>query len=825
MTAFFRDLRYAARTLVRDPGYTATAVITLALGLGLTAAMFSVVDAVLFRPLPVEAPERLVRANTEFQGGGMLTGTTYPLFQEYRRRARTLAGVAAYSDVPRLDLEIGGERPERLRGMLVSGELFEVLGVTPPLGRGIEPADERPGSPPVAVLSDTLWRRRFGADPRAIGSVVHVGDQPVTVVGVAPAGFVGVDLQLQPDLWLPLPMIVVTSPDLAALQPLEGDVFSWLEIVGRLAPGASSAAVRAELSAIAAGATAADGSSGAPGEAARAVAVVPAVDAALGYGGAEQVTRLSWLLLGVVVLVLLVACADAATLILVRGERRRREIAVRLAIGGSRGRIVRQLLVESGLVAVLATAAGLLLAGWATDLLAAAAPERFPVPLGAASPLAGSRVIAFAAAAAALTVVLVGLGPALRTSRPELLPALKSELAGFTAGRRRLKLGDLLVVAQVALSTVLLAGAGLLLRTLWNASQVDLGFRAEGAAVATVELEGGHSADPARGAALYGRLLERVEAMPGVESAALVGSLPLTGSGMMLRSEVEGYRDPSGDAMTVLSFDPVTPGAFAALGIPLLAGRGFSAADGKGAPPVAIVNRAAAELYWPGQSPIGKHFGQDETAMEVVGVVGTTKVRSPREDPQPLVYVPLAQVHLPQVTLVARTAGDPRPLLPRLDAAVAELGPGLPPAGARTLRQELGGAVAQERLLAGLLGGFAMLALVLAAAGLYGVVSYSTEVRTRELGIRMSLGAERGDVLRLVLRQGAAIAAAGLGVGVAGALAAGRLLESLLFQVSPTDPATLAGAALVLALAVALAGLLPARRATRVDPAEALRAE
>ena len=659
--------------------------------------------------------------------------------------------------------------------MLVSGELFALLGVTPPLGRGIEPADERPGAPPVAVLSDALWRRRFGADPQAIGSIVHVGDQPVTVVGVAPPGFAGVDLQLQPDLWLPLPMIAVTSPELAALQPLESDVLSWLEIVGRLAPGASSAAARAELTAIAG--SAADGSSDALGETAPAVTVVPAVDAALGYRDTERVTRLSWLLLGVVVLVLLVACADAATLILVRGERRRREIAVRLAIGGSRGRIVRQLLVESGLVAVLATAAGLLLAGWATDLLAVAAPERFPVPLGAASPLAGWRVIAFAAAAAALTVVLVGLGPALRTSRPELLPALKSELAGLAAGRRRLKLGDLLVVAQVALSTVLLAGAGLLLRTLWNASRVDLGFRADGAAVAAVDLEGSRSADPARGAALYDRLLERVEAMPGVESAALVGVLPLSGSGLVLRTQVEGYRAPSGEPMTMLSLNPVTPGAFAALGIPLLQGRGFTASDREGAAPVAIVNRAAAELFWPGQSPLGKRFGEGEMT-EVVGVVATTKVSSVREpSPQPLVYMPLAQFHLPRATLVARTAGDPRSLLPRLDAAVAELGPDLPPAAARTLRQELGGAIAQERLLAALLGGFAMLALVLAAAGLYGVVSYATEVRTRELGIRMSLGAQRGDVLRLVLRQGAAIAAAGLVLGLGGALAAGRLLE------------------------------------------------
>ena len=820
MGTLLRDVRFGLRMLLKSPGLTGLVLLTLALGIGANTAIFSLVDAVLFRPLPVADPDRLVRLFTVHEH---FSGWSYPGYLDYRDQAQAFSGLAAYGDGTAMHLSRDGHPPERVTGSVVTGNFFEALGVQPEAGRLLAVSDDRaPGSDAVVVLSHELWSGSFGSDPKAIGQTVRINGHPFTIVGVAPRGFFGCSLESFPGLWVPTSMAAAAMPNWIDLRPLERRGFTWMNVVGRLRPEVSIETARAEVDTLAARFAAAPQD----GPKITGVRVEPANSVALGFGveAADRARLVSRLLLGVVALVLLLACADAAGLLLVRAERRGREIAIRRALGATPGCIVRQLLVESVLLAALAAAGGLALASWTLDLVRALAPKGFPVPLEAVAGLGQGRVLLFTLAVSAVAGVTFGLVPALHAARSALLPGLKSEPAAPLLRRWRISLRDSLVLVQVALAAMLLVGAGLLLRTLQQASSVDPGFSTDGRLVASVAL-GLQGYDRERWAPFYDRLLEEARSLPRVRAAALASSVPVQTEGMGTSVVPEGY-PTTPETEPVVPLNIVTPGYFAALGIPVLRGRDFSAADTESAAPVVIVNEAFARAYWQGQEAVGRRImNLGENGGVVVGLVRDTKLRGLREEPLPAVFVPLAQFYLPTMTLLIHADGDPRAVISSVVAAAQRLDKDLPLFGIQTLTERLGVALAQERLLAVLLGTFAGIALILAAAGLYGVTSYATDLRTREFGIRAALGASPRNVLGLAVRGAVVVSLVGLVAGLLGASALVGSFRSLFFGVGPFDPLTFGGIALLLATVTLIAAALAARRATRVDPLICLRSE
>ena len=823
MNLLVSDLRHAARSLARTPGFTLGAALVLALGIGANAAIFSLVDAVLFRPLPVERPGELVRVYSQeaasFAGSDGISNSSYPVFEDYRDQATSFAALAAYADALPVHLAKEGGRPERLTGGVVSGRYFELLGVRAQAGRLLAAADDAaPGREPVVVLSDRLWRRLFGGDARAVGTTVRLNGHAFTVVGVAPAGFYGVSLDSLPQLWVTTSMAPVALPEFGGAGMLADRSFSWLDMVGRLKPGVSMAAAQAELDTIAARRAASQSGRDKDPFA----KLLAARDAVVDPYETGRVRRLSWLLLGAASLVLLIACADIASLLLVRGERRREEIAIRLAIGASRGRLVRQLLVESLLLGGLGAAAGVAVAYWTVTLLRSAIPDGFPIPTVAAAGV-DPRVLAFAVASALAGAVGFGLAPALRASGTDLVPALKRVPASRGRFGRTLP-QEVFVGVQVALAGVLLAGALLIVQSLWRASRADVGFPVEGGSVALVDLDR-QGYDEARGQRFWTDLVERLRATPGIRAAALARSVPVQGAGMRISLSPEGFAPPPGQHVNA-DYDPVAPGFFAALGAPLVRGRDFLPTDAKGAPLVAVVNEAAAERYWPGQDAIGKRIldaGPADQPLEVVGVARTVKNRELREPPTPTVYVPLSQAYMGRMTVLVRSGLGEAATAAAVSSAVRSLDAELPVFGARTLRAQLGATLARERVVGVLLAGFALLAVLLAGTGLHAVVAQATQARTREFAIRSALGSRPGEVTGLVLRRGLRPALAGAAVALGLAVALGRTLESLLYETKPLDPLSLAATAGALAALALAASAWPARRAARLDPAAVLR--
>jgi predicted permease len=651
--------------------------------------------------------------------------------------------------------------------------------------------------------------------------VLRINGHPHTVVGVAPARFTGASLESFPDLWVPLSEADSVLPDLAGLKPLTRRGVCWLNLAGILRSDASAAAATAQMQGIVTG-----GGGEGKGPDIKGVRFVPAAEAALGFEtlAAGRMRVAGRLLFGVVMLVLAIACANAAGLLLVRGERRGREIAIRRAVGASRGRIVRQLLAESLMLGVLAAAGGLLLASWSVDLVRALAPRGALLPLEAARGVGDPRVLLYTVAVALLTSLTFGLAPALRAARVDLSASLTRDAAAGARRRGRPALREALVGIEIALAVVLLAGAGLLLRTLMLVGAVDPGFAVEHRLTASLD-PGLQGYDQARADGLYANLLEAVRALPGVRSAALAHFVPIEKRSMATSVEYEGYAgDP--DHAPVVPLNVVTPGFFGTMGMPLLRGRDFTDGDSATAPPVVIVNESFAKRYWPDQDPIGKRIrNMGEAGGLVVGLVRDARMASLRSAPEPYLFLPLGQFHLSNMSVVVETAGDPAATLPALTAAVARLDKDLPLYGAETLVARLGAAREQESLLAALLGGFAILALVLAGAGLYGVTAYATEARTREFGIRMALGAPRGHVLGLVLRRTAWLAIGGAMLGLVGAASIAGLFRSVLFGVGRADPLAFGASLAVLAVVTIVACGVPARRATRVDPLVALRCE
>jgi putative ABC transport system permease protein len=820
VTSLGQDLRYAWRGLRQRPAFTAAAVLTLALGIGANTAIFGVANGVLLRPLPYDRPERLA----------MIWGhrTQEPLadlsvseYWDVSERARSFAKIGAYVDGTAT--LTGAGVPERLRAGYMTAGLPGVLGVAPAMGRGFSAQEGRPGGAPVVLLSDALWRRRFGADPSIVGRVLTLDDAPTTVVGVRPPEF-----QLPShysgaamELWSPLQL------DPAADRTSRG--WHFLEGVGRLRDGVTVSAASAEASALMRGMLAQYPTEYTPEFDGSATSVEQEV--------VGDVRPAILVLLGAVVLLLLIACANVAGLLLARAEARQREIALRTALGAGRTRLVRQLLTESLLLAVAGGTLGVLLATWGVRGLVLAAPASIP-RLGEIG--IDARVLLFTIALTLLTGLLFGLAPAFHTARADLSHALTEGGRSGTAGGRRQLVRRLLVGGQVAIALVLVTGAGLLVQSFLRLRQVDPGFRPDGLLTARVELSSVRYASAGGRRDFYRELLDRLARLPGVKTAAAARALPMTGKleigDWSFVLEGRAASPPLPTDWHPADWQVVSPGYFGTLGIPVLRGRDFTEADRVGTPGAVVVNRTLARQVWPGEDPVGRRVllgggGVDSVWRTVVGIVGDVHHRGLSEAARPEMFLPYAQFPAgtgtpPASMYVAlRTSGNPEALAAALRATVDGLDPDTPVAETQTMEAALGAWGAQRRLIMLLVSGFALVALTLGAVGIYGVMAHLVSQREREIGIRIALGAMPGQILRLVVSQSAWVVGGGILVGSLAALTATHLLVGLLFQVRPTDPLTFAGTALVLVAVAAGATVVPALRALRTDPAHALRSD
>jgi putative ABC transport system permease protein len=822
----FQDLRYSARMLWKSPGFTFVAVLTLALGIGANTAIFSIIDVLLFRPLPVSKPDQLVRIfSGETRGNAGWGFISLPEFQDYRDQSAVFSGLAAYVDRFPANVSAGKFGTERVDAGMVTGNYFQLLGASAELGRTLLATDDQKGAAPVAMLSHNFWKRHFPSHASVLGSQILIDGQWFTVIGVTPAGFGGVSFENFPQIWVPLSYGVQIDPLLKSQIPLNHKSFVPFAVVGRLKTGISAVQAQAQLDLLAErlGVGKPDASEG-PDWKREWPVLVPVTQAAR-----QSNSQFSLLLLGIVVLVLLIACADVAGLMLARAETRQKEIAVRLALGGSRQRIMMLHLSEGLLISSLGAVLGCVFASWATRLIVLTAPPALDLPLDRSASVLDLRVLAFTALVALASALISALVPALRYSRTELVLGIKSDSGRSSAVGRRFSAQAALVVLQVAASVLLLVGAGLLTRTLWHASQVRLGFDPEHTVFASTDLiRQGYDKNAA--ANLLGPLLDSLQAQPGVESAAL-GTPPM-GADMSTSVKIEGHDSNDGKRVGIRG-SRISPGYFKTVGIPLLSGRDFKRSDSANGSGAAIVSVSFARKFWPNQDALGKHIEQigihDQT-FEVVGVVGDTANQDLRRELPAIAYFPLDQSYLmfpwqPDVSMLVRGPGDASQLLGSIRRAVAGVDSALPVFRIRSLKEHVEGTLGQERFLARLLLIFALVAIVLAAAGVFGLMSYSTARATHDFGIRMALGAQTGHVLWLVLKKGLALAAIGLVVGLAAALWLTRLLVSLLFGVSRNDALTFVAVAVLTLLVALLACYLPARRATRVDPLVALRNE
>jgi predicted permease len=827
MQTLIQDLRYGARMLWKQPGFTLIVALTLSLGIGANGLIFSLVNALLLRPLPVEKPEELAAVYTSDFSSGDFGGTSYPDYVDFRDRNRVFTGLAAYLPPQPLSLNIDGAN-ERMFGEIVSGNYFSTLGITPSLGRGFLAEEDRtPGERAVAVISHKLWQTRFGGDPATVGRSVNINGHPFTIVGVGPENFTGMLRGFAVDWWIPAMMMKEAAPGSDNLTHRSSRGFLAL---GRLKPCVTIQQAQSDFNSIAAQLY-----KEWPGHwenirrQGRSISVTPESDARLMPGMRMPIVIFMALLMTVAGLVLLIACANIANLLLARATARRKEIAIRLALGAGRRRLIRQLLTESVALALLGGGAGLLLAGWAADLLMAFKP---PLPLPVELDLRGDwRVYGFMVGLSLLTGIVFGLTPALAASRPDIIASLKDETGAAITGGRTGRLRGSLVVTQVAVSLPLLICAGLFLRSLGNASAIDPGFDADNLLAMSMDLQL-QGYDEAKGRDFTDQLLERVRSLPGVVSASMTDQLPLGLDGARRGVTIEGYTAQQGES-TEINSSFAAPGYFETLRIPLSQGRTFQQQDNANAPGVALINEAFARRYWQGQPSVGRRIqmgtvrsGANEAPyLTVIGVVKDGKYASLSEDATPFIYFNMAQNFSFSPTLIVRTLGDPLDSLAAVRGEVAALDKNLPLYDLKTMRQHLGLALLPARLAGGVLGVFGLVAVALAAAGIYGVMAYSVSQRTREIGVRMALGANAGDVLSLVARQGMKLVAIGMAIGLAAAVALTQLLKSFLFGVSASDPLTFAVIAALLMIVALLACWIPARRATKVDPLVALRCE
>ncbi|HEY9285305.1 MAG TPA: ABC transporter permease [Pyrinomonadaceae bacterium] len=816
MGTLLQDLRYGVRMLAKKPGFTAVAVVTLALGIGANSAIFSVVNGLLLRPLPYRDSERLAIIWSHSPGANVVQD--WPSPGQYAAIKEQAASFEEIAIARGTSMNLAGQASaERVGIVQVSSNLFGVLGVRPALGRAFLPEEDAPGRPPAAILSHGLWQRRFGGDPNVINQTVTLNGQQGTVVGVMPADFsLGYDVMptvgavQQPDLLLPLPL----DEERRAAQGDEN-----YNLLGRLKPGATVAQAQAELD-LAVRRLEQQFPATYPPDRRFSFSVRPLLEQVVG-----DVRPALLVLLGAVGCVLLIACANVANLLLARATVREREMAIRAAMGAGRLRVVRQLLTESVVLSCAGGALGLLVAFWGLDALRALDPGNIPRLQNVGM---DARVLAFTFAVSMLTGVLFGLAPALRGSKINLNETLKEGGRGTVGGGHR-RLRNALVVSEVALSLVLLVGAGLLIRSFGRVQKVEPGFVPQG--VLSMRLSSaGTSYAGERSLTFYEELLGRVRALPGVEAAGTASILPLGGGIGWGSITIEGYVPTTGQSQIQADQRTASEGYFEAMKVPLVAGRFFGAHDTKESAPVAIVDEHMARTYWPGADPVGKRIkrgGADGDApwLTVVGVVASVKQYALDADSRVTLYVPQRQSPSGTMYVVARTSGDPAAAAASVAREVRAMDASVPIYDIKTMEQRLSESLARRRFAMSALGLFALVALLLAAVGIYGVMSYSVAQRQHEIGIRMAMGAQRRDVVWLVVGQGMVLAAAGVALGLAGALGLTRLMTGLLFGVTATDPVTFGGVALLLGAATLLACYLPARRATKVDPMVALRYE
>jgi putative ABC transport system permease protein len=799
MRILWQDLRYGARMLMKQPGFTLVAVFTLALGIGANSAIFSVVNAVLLRPLPLKEPERLVKIWENKPD--MVQGTTsIPNLEDWREQNDVFTGVAAYQfgsfSLP------GREYPERVLGSTVSANFFELVGVAPQAGRVFREGEDRSGSHRVAVISARLWQRNFGADAKIVGKEVMLDGENHTVIGVMPAHFRFPSRLV--EVWVPL----VPTPDEIA----DRADHKFLAL-GRLKPGVTFDQAQEQMRAIARRIE----MQYPDVQARRGVLLIPLHEETVRF-----VRPALRALMGAVGFVLLIACVNVANLLLARAAGRRREVAIRMALGAGRFRLLRQLLTESLILSALGGALGLLLAKWGVTALLRVFADSLP---RAGEIGLDGRVVGFTLLISLLTGIVFGLPPALQSASAELQTALK-ESGAAGAGPQRYWLRGALVVLEVAASLVLLAGAGLLIRSFARLQQADVGFRPEHVLTMGVALPPAKYTTPQATVTFYEQLLERVAALPGVESAGVISFLPLQQTGFNDGFNIEG-RDPYPPGQAPIAESrAVSPDYFRALGVPLIEGRFFNAQDQADSTRVAIVNQTLARQFLPDQNPIGKRIRWlNDNWMTIVGVVGDVKQSGLTQPSRPEIHHPFTQYPRGGMSLVVRGASDPMSLIASARRAAQEIDPSLPVFNVKTMETVIADSVSGNRMNALLLGLFAALALTLATLGVYGVMSYTVEQNTREIGVRLALGAEPRDVMKLIIGQGLSLTATGLVVGLTAAFALTRLMETLLFGVSATDPLTLIAAPMLLAFVALLACYVPARRATKVDPMVALRCE
>jgi len=812
MESLIKDVQYGFRNLVKRPSYTAIALITLALGIGANTAIFSLISTILLRPLPVPHPEQLVEVYGTVHRGADYTIQSYLNYKDYRDRNNVFSGLMAYRFAP-MSLSLDN-RNERVWGYLVSGNYFDTLGAQPALGRYFLPEEDKtPGSHPVAVITHACWQKRFAAQ-NVIGQSIRINGHVFTIVGVAPEGFRGTEIAYAPDLFVPMMMAHEIEPGSNWLDERESDN---MFVVGRLKPGLTTAQAESNLRTI----TEQLGKEYPHENEGRGVRLLtpglflPEIrNSVIGFGGA---------LMAVVGMVLLLTCVNLANLLLARATERRKELAVRVAMGASRARIVRQLVTEAIMLSLGGGLGGLFLAAWINALVSSMKfPEELPLVLELRLDW---RVLLFAFGVSLATGIAFGLLPALQSSRPDLVPALKDEKS--MGGFRRSRLRNALVVVQVALSLVLLVCAGLVVRSLQVAQKTPPGFNPENAVMLSFDL-GLQGYTEEKGRTFQKQLLQNAQSLPGVRSVALVSTVPLSLDYSFTTIYVEGQPVTGQTNLPLAIPNRVSPNYFHTMEIPLR-GRDFSDRDVKDAPRVAIVNETFARRMFPGRDAIGGRFnfdGPDQPFWEVIGVAADGKYNTLGEDQKSAFYRPLLGNYSSDTSLVARTSGaDSQTAISGLRNEVLRLDPTLPVYNVRTLSDHMSVPLFSYRMAAIVLASFGVLAIVLAAIGIYGVMSYVVAGRTREVGVRVALGAARSDVLLLIMRQGMSLAVLGLVIGLAIGFAAAQLVVKLLFGVSPADPTTFTGVFILLALVAALACYVPARRATKVDPLVALRYE
>jgi predicted permease len=809
------DVRHALRRLGRSPGLLAVAMLSLGLGIGGSTTLFSLVNALLLRPLPVDRPDELLGVFTSDFSGDRYGGSSYPDYLDFREGCSALGGLVAHAPQP-LNL-VSGTSAEMIVSETVSGNFFGVLGVPAERGRALLPSDDRPGAELAVVLSHGLWAGRFASDESLVGRSLVLSGRPFTVVGIAPQRFTGVMRGLRVDAWVPLAARSLLQPS----DPLANRGSRELQLLARLRPGATLGLAQAQLESVAAGLARTHTEAWTDvGRRPRRVSTLPESQIRLDPRIQLPFLGVSGALATIIALVLLVVCANLAMLLVARASERRREVAVRLSLGAGRLRLARAFMTECVLLALAGGAAGLLAAAWATDALRGFQPA-LPIPIEIPLDLDG-RAVLFGTGLALLLGLALGLLPALQASHPSLLPVLQGG-AGTLAPRSRSS--GVFVAAQVTLSLVLLACGGLMLRSLRNATALDPGFQTRNAILVSLDL-GLAGYGESQGGALYERLAERAVRLPGATAASWTSSAPFSLDWMRRGVWPEGHQAGPGEEREE-AFSVVGPGFFETMGVPLVQGRGFGAADREGAKGVAVVNEAFARRYWPGQDTLGRRLsvmGPEGPFLEVVGVTRDGKYWTLGEEPRPFYYLPLLQHYEPSATLIVRTAGAPETLMAPLRAAVQDLDRGLPVLAARTLSEQVGLSLLPSRVIGWALGLFGLLALGLACLGVSALVAYATIRRTREVGIRMALGAERGQVLRLMLGEGMRPVAVGLGLGLALSTAASHWLTALLYGLHAWDAAaTLLTVAVVFGAVCLAAGYLPARRAARIDPVSAMR--